>query len=162
MTSENKEQNQSELSHEVWCTHRFSSELKIDETLSKLLREELGQEADEFFPIGTSISQILRKYGQLEGENTTIISVRQDKTYSKNNIPEPWASRWIAAPIGYLCSKEQREEWLGDLQEIIHEMQAKKYPRWIINLICVGKTSILIFSVFEIKISDFFTLLKRS
>ncbi len=162
MTSENRDQNQGELSHEVWCSHRFSSELKIDEKLAKHLREELGHEADNFFPIGTSISQILVKYGQLENNDTTIIRVNKDETPSKNKNSEPWTSRWIAAPVGYLCSKEQREEWLGDLQEIILEMQTKSYPRWMINLICIGKTTILILSAFEIKISDFFTLFKKS
>lgn len=162
MTSENREQNQSKLFHEVWCVHKFSSEPKIDEKLAEKLREKLGQDADKFFPVGASMSQILVKYGQLERKNTATINLCQDKTSSNNNNLEPWASRWIAAPIGYLCSKEQREEWLGDLYEVIHEMQSKSYPRWMINLICMGKTVILIFSAFEIKISDFLALLKKS
>lgn len=87
--------------------------------------------------------------------------VRKDKAYLNTNS-EPWVSRWIAAPIGYLCSKERREEWLGDLYEVIYEMKTKNYPKWMINLICIGKTTILIVSAFEIKISDFFYFVKKS
>lgn len=161
MTLENQKPNQSKLSREIWCTHEFSSGLKIDKKLAQQLKDELGQDADKFLTTGTSISQILVKYGHPERNNRTIASVHKDIAYSNNN-PEPWALRWVAAPIGYLCSKGQREEWLGDLYEVIHEMQTKSYPRWTIDLICIGKTTILIFSAFEIKITDFFTLLKKS
>lgn len=85
-------------------------------------------------------------------------SSHRDNKSSKNNNSEPWASRWIAVPVGYLFSKEQREEWLGDLQEIIHEMHCESYPGWIINVICIGKTIILIVSALRIKITDFFPL----
>lgn len=102
------------------------------------------------------------KIKTFEDEQRAIIYIRRCSTYLKNNKPEPWASRWIGSPVGYLCSKEQREEWFGDLNEVIHDMRFKRYPEWMINLICVGKTTVLVISALKIKISDFFTLEQKS
>lgn len=71
---------------------------------------------------------------------------------------ETWVSRWIAAPLAYLFPKERREEWLGDLHEVNFEMLRKGYPRWMVNVVNIGRTVILLMSSLSIKISDLISL----
>lgn len=168
MTDGNIENNQNELSHEVWFVHKFFSEAEIEAKLTQQLKiiaqnVEVALSPAKLTVQGSDSRQTTEiETKVIENVNKTIVLAHKDKTDLTNNNSEPWASRWIAVPIGYLCSKEEREEWLGDLYEVIREMHTKNYPKWTINLICVGKTAILIFSAFEIKISDFLALLKKS
>lgn len=70
---------------------------------------------------------------------------------------ETWASYWIAESFGYLLSARVREEWPGDLHEVVHEM-LEKYPRWWINVIVVLRVLRLVVSSIEIKISDLISI----
>jgi hypothetical protein len=90
-------------------------------------------------------------------ENLTKLQKRLRK-YKKSDYVETWVSKWISCPIAYLFPEERREEWLGDLYELNREMLHKSYPRWMVNLINIGRTIILIFSALQIKISDFLLL----
>lgn len=69
---------------------------------------------------------------------------------------ETWVSRWIYCPIAYLCPKERREEWLGDLYEVNSQMIQQGYPRWLINIVDGGKALVIALSAIQIKITDFF------
>jgi hypothetical protein len=87
---------------------------------------------------------------------------RRGQKYKQSDPSETWSSRWIAVPIAYLFPVEQREEWLGDLYESNWVLLHKNYPRWLVNLIDVGRTMVLIASALQIKVSDLFPLQVRS
>ncbi len=75
---------------------------------------------------------------------------------------ELWARKWIARPVAVLFPKQKREEWLGDLHEIIDRWQRKyQYPIWFINLMIIVKTFVLILSAIEIRIVDLFIAVKK-
>ena len=111
-------------------------------------QEEIAKQIDE---LKTSL-EVIEKYSKLN---------RKLHKYTKQNPYETWSSRWIAAPTAYLISKEKREEWIGDLNEINEEMVRKEYPRWLINIINVGQTSILVFSALKIKAGDILSVFKQ-
>jgi hypothetical protein len=90
---------------------------------------------------------------------------RLDRRKRRSHPPEStntWANRWIATPVAYLCPKERREEWLGDLYEIHQDLSRQKNSRWLVNIIVLGKISLFVISALKIKVSDFFLLLGRS
>ena len=63
----------------------------------------------------------------------------------------------MARPVGYLLPRDDREEWLGDLEEIHHLMLVEdKYPIWFINLIVGTKTLLLVWSAIEVHIVNLF------
>jgi hypothetical protein len=69
--------------------------------------------------------------------------------------PKPsWTTRWIAKPVAYLFPKANREEWIGDLMEQENELIKDGYPRWLVNLISLGKTMILVWSAIEMRVLD--------
>lgn len=72
----------------------------------------------------------------------------------QSHFPRTWSSRWVAFPLGYLLSKKQREEWIGDLNETKFEMLEQAYPLWLINTIIMLKTVRKIPSILGIKITD--------
>jgi hypothetical protein len=74
--------------------------------------------------------------------------------YKKPTVAQVWATRWIAMPIAYLFPSDRREEWLGDLYEGNLQLLNQRYPRWLINLINVGRTVVLVVSALSIKVSD--------
>lgn len=80
------------------------------------------------------------------------------RKYKKTDPTETWSRRWVASPIAYLLPKERREEWLGDLYEVNREMLHKGYPRWLVNVINVGRTAILVVSSLHIKLLDLLSL----
>lgn len=77
------------------------------------------------------------------------------RKYKESDPVETWASRWIASPVAYLFPADRREEWLGDLYEVNREMLHKDYPRWLVNVINIGRTIIFALSALQIKITDF-------
>lgn len=83
---------------------------------------------------------------------------REERKYVESEKHETWASRWVAAPIAYLLPEEHREEWLGDLYEVNWQMLNKGYPILMVNLVNIGRTTILIVSSLQIKVADLFTL----
>jgi transcriptional regulator with XRE-family HTH domain len=93
-------------------------------------------------------------------ENTSKLEKRLRK-YKEFDPAETWSSRWIASPIVYLFPEERREEWLGDLYEINREMIRKNYPRWMVNINNVVRTSILVVSAMQVKFSDFTSFFSR-
>jgi hypothetical protein len=93
-------------------------------------------------------------------EDTSNLEKRLRK-YKDSDPTETWSSRWIASPIAYLLPEERREEWLGDLYEINREMLRKNYPRWMVNIINMGRTSILVLSALQVKFSDFTSFFSR-
>jgi hypothetical protein len=93
-------------------------------------------------------------------ERASALEKRRRK-YKRSDPVETWVSRWIASPVSYLFPEARREEWLGDLYELHREMFRKEYPRWLINLMDLGRTVILIVSAFRIKLSDFFSMSAR-
>ncbi len=93
--------------------------------------------------------KLLEKQSELE---------RRSRKYKSSDSSESWSTRWVAAPIAYLFPEERREEWLGDLYEENREMIHKKYPKWLIHIINVGRTVILVISAFQIKLSDLISL----
>jgi hypothetical protein len=76
---------------------------------------------------------------------------------STSNTTETWASYWVARPLGYVMSKDEREEWLGDLIQVNREL-LRLYPRWCVNVIIIMRVIRLLASAIEIKISDFISL----
>lgn len=75
---------------------------------------------------------------------------------------ELWARKWIARPVAFLFPKQKREEWEGDLDEIIDQWQKLyKYPRWFTNIMIIVKTFILILSAIEISIKDLLIAVKK-
>jgi hypothetical protein len=75
--------------------------------------------------------------------------------YKQSDPAETWVSYWIATPIGYLIPGGRGEEWLGDMIEDNRKLMHKGYPRWMLNVVDLGKTAVLIMSAFKIKLSDF-------
>lgn len=75
---------------------------------------------------------------------------------------EPWSSRWLATPLGFLMSPDEREEWLGDLEESIYKLREKGYPEWMLNVIFTLRCILLCLSTLQIKVSDVFTLFRKS
>lgn len=64
-------------------------------------------------------------------------------TRYKNSL---WAIRWIGKPIGFLLSRNEREEWIGDLKEIRYRMlHVEKYPILFINVVISAKCFCLVF-----------------
>ena len=74
---------------------------------------------------------------------------------------ELWSVRWVAYPIACLFPRQKREEWIGDLHEVILRLEDKRYPRLLINCICVVSTFILILSAIEISIKDLLAAAKK-
>ena len=69
-----------------------------------------------------------------------------------------WSLRWVAKPVGYLLPRDDREEWLGDLEEIHHLMLVEEtYPAWIINLVIAIKTLLLVWTAVEVHIVNLFS-----
>lgn len=83
-----------------------------------------------------------------------IEEIRQQIHHGVQDGAQPWVTWWVAAPIAYLLSPKDREEWIGDLQEVNHQMTLAGYPRWMINLVNIGKLIRLIVSFIDIKIVD--------
>lgn len=75
---------------------------------------------------------------------------------------ETWTSRWIATPTAHLFLAERREEWLGDLYESNLILLDQNYPRWLVNVINVGRTVILVVSAIQIRLSDLLTIKLKS
>jgi hypothetical protein len=67
---------------------------------------------------------------------------------------ETWADRWVAYPVSCLFSKDQREEWIGDLYERRNNLINRRYPRWLVNLIITSCTLILVVSALKITVMD--------
>ena len=82
---------------------------------------------------------------------------REERKYVESEKVDTWASRWVAAPIAYLLPEEHREEWLGDLYEVNWQMLNKGYPKLMVNVVNIGRTTILIVSSLQIKLTDLFT-----
>jgi hypothetical protein len=84
------------------------------------------------------------------------------RRYQPFRFEETWTSRWIVTPIAHLFPAERREEWLGDLYESNLILLDQNYPRWLVNVINVGRTVILIVSAMQIKLSDLLTIKLKS
>lgn len=89
------------------------------------------------------------------GKYYTTVRLQTEQLVQKE-LQETWSSRWVAEPIAALFPIGYREEWLGDLHEINWDLVCKGYPRWLINVVNLGRTMILIISALKIKVSDFF------
>ena len=87
----------------------------------------------------------------LVGFLKAIIALQTQKlTFNKT-----WVLRWVAIPIAYLFPKKDREEWLGDLREMHHDLIVEeKYPIWVVNTITLGRTIILVWSAIEVRVLD--------
>jgi hypothetical protein len=79
---------------------------------------------------------------------------KRSRKFMPKDPTEPRITYWLSAPIAYMLSEEQREEWLGDLQEVNREMMRKGYPEWMISIVNVGQIIRLIVSSLDIKIVD--------
>nr|WP_290224283.1 hypothetical protein [Trichocoleus desertorum] len=79
---------------------------------------------------------------------------KRSRKFRPKDPTEPRITYWLSAPIAYMLSEEQREEWLGDLQEVNREMMRKGYPEWMISIVNVGQIIRLIVSSLDIKIVD--------
>jgi hypothetical protein len=80
--------------------------------------------------------------------------IKQHVFFGLGGQRQPWVTWWVAGPIAYLLSADQREEWIGDLREVNHQMMLAGYPKWMINLVNVGKIIRLIVSSIDIKLVD--------
>ena len=78
-----------------------------------------------------------------------------------SRMKELWSERWIAYPIACLFPRTKREEWLGDLHEVIFLMKERKYPRFFINLICISLTFVLLLSAIQINLKDLLEYSKK-
>ncbi len=74
---------------------------------------------------------------------------------------ELWSVRWVAYPTACLFPRQKREEWMGDLHEVILKMADNGYPKCVINIICIAWTLILIASAIEISIKDLLIAAKK-
>lgn len=104
-------------------------------------------------------SEQLAKYLKEQEELITLFEkastlAKRSRKYNTYNPGETWASRWVAAPIGYLLPEARREEWLGDLYEVNQEMIKKGFPLLIVNLINIVRTFILTISALNIQLKD--------
>ena len=64
-----------------------------------------------------------------------------------------WKSR-IVTIAAYLLPRKTREEWLGDLQESIHELISAGCPRWMRILITAGRIGLLCYALAWIRLRD--------
>jgi hypothetical protein len=158
------------LSAQIYLTGNLSRDMANTEGDKERQRELLDianqhlLEAEQFEKqfreeVSLKIGEIsLEKQKELEREleilDKKLELEKRLRKYKRSDPAETWSSRWIASPIAYLLPEERREEWLGDLYEVNREMLHKNYPRWIVNVINVGKTAILVVSAVQIKISD--------
>lgn len=71
-----------------------------------------------------------------------------------------WNSRIVTA-AAFLLPKKTREEWLGDLQESMHELTANGYPRWVRILITSGRIGLLCYALARIKLCNLVSPGKR-
>ena len=73
-----------------------------------------------------------------------------------------WGFRWVAYPVASLFPKQKREEWIGDMHEVMYQMEKyHKYPRWFTNIMIILKTFVLILSAIEISIKDLLIVVKK-
>ncbi len=73
--------------------------------------------------------------------------------------------RWescIVTIAAYLLPRNTREEWLGDLQESIHDLMCAGCPRWMRIVITTGRICLLCYALAWIKICDLVSPAKRS
>ena len=70
-----------------------------------------------------------------------------------SGVPIKWESR-IVTIAAYLLPRKTREEWLGDLQESIHELIRAGCPRWMRILITSGRILLLCYALAWIKMRD--------
>ena len=132
---------------------RWLKKLEIDKNIC-VQQENMESELGE---IKKQVSEHHNEVQRLAQENETKQLQKHSDTYSLERLQtfssSVWSLRWVAKPIGYLLPRDDREEWLGDLEEIYHLMLFEgKYPIWFINLIIATKTSLLVWSAIEVHI----------
>lgn len=59
--------------------------------------------------------------------------------------------------IRFLFPKKYREEWLGDLMEIVSAMEAEHQPKWLIYTIVFGHFCIVVYHASLFKLGEFFS-----
>jgi hypothetical protein len=64
------------------------------------------------------------------------------------------AEMWYVRPVGFLLPKHRREEWLGDLEEARRELLQRGYPRWVANLMTLGRVIILTWGFVKAQYGD--------
>jgi|GEM_PF-4211317 len=59
--------------------------------------------------------------------------------------------------IRFFFPKKYREEWLGDLMEIVSMMEAEHQPKWLIYTVVFGHFCIVVYHASLFKLGEFFS-----
>lgn len=90
-------------------------------------------------------------------------STEQPLQESNSDPSTLWAFRYLVSLIVKFLDRDQQEEWIGDLKEVIWKMQkSQKFPSWRINLEIMYRVSPLAKSAICLRIAAWWSGIRKT
>jgi hypothetical protein len=71
------------------------------------------------------------------------------------SLSQMWSFHHSTIFLEKFLSDRQREEWIGDLEEVLYRMYELEYPKWRLHLETLRRTYYLVLSTLKMKVNSF-------